>query len=69
VQFDWDAADDGNASHILREHGLEPDQVEEVFLDPRRQPIAAYQVPGERRRGESKEAALYRRKNRNRRRR
>lgn len=42
--FDWD---DANIEHIA-EHGLEPEDVEEVFLNPTL-PAAAYNVPGEKR--------------------
>jgi uncharacterized protein len=43
--FDWD---DGNVEHIAR-HGLDPDDVEEALLDPRRIGAPARNSEGERR--------------------
>jgi len=45
VQFEWD---DANLEHIAL-HGIEPEEVEEAFGDPRRSGADAYNVPGERR--------------------
>ena len=45
--FDWD---DGNVDHV-RIHGIEPDEAEEVLLDPRALGVAAYNSRGERRQG------------------
>jgi uncharacterized protein len=45
-RFDWD---DANVEHIAL-HGLEPEDVEEAYLDPRRVPAEAYNTPTERRR-------------------
>jgi uncharacterized DUF497 family protein len=44
--FEWD---DGNIDHIA-EHGLEPEDVEDALLDPRRLGTPAYNRGGEIRR-------------------
>lgn len=45
--FDWD---DGNVDHI-RDHRIEPDEVEEVLLDPDALGVGTYNAGGERRQG------------------
>lgn len=45
--FDWD---EQNEEHIA-EHGLDPEDLEEAVLDPRRVGVSAYDVAGEERRG------------------
>lgn len=45
--FEWD---EYNSTHI-EEHSLEPEDVEEALLDPRRLGMPAYNVAGEVRRG------------------
>ena len=47
VEFEWD---DANESHIA-EHGVTPEEAEEVFFDPSRATIDVYSTATERRRG------------------
>jgi uncharacterized DUF497 family protein len=47
VAFEWD---DDNVGHIA-EHGVTPDEAEEVFADPRRRGLPAYDTLPERRLG------------------
>ena len=44
--FEWD---EHNSEHVA-EHGLDPDDVEEALIDPRRLGAPAYDVNGEERR-------------------
>ncbi|MBJ7608144.1 MAG: BrnT family toxin [Candidatus Dormibacteraeota bacterium] len=47
--FDWDR-EDGNSLHI-REHGVEPGEAEQAYLDPHRLGSDAYNLGPERRSG------------------
>ncbi|HVC81612.1 MAG TPA: BrnT family toxin [Chloroflexota bacterium] len=43
TEFDWDDGNDGHATA----HGVSPEEMEEVYLDPRRVGLQTFEVNGE----------------------
>lgn len=57
MQFEWD---DANLDHIAL-HGVEPEECEDAFINPGRQPFNTYSTANETRFGSVREKRQYRR--------
>ena len=57
VEFEWD---DANLDHIAL-HGVEPEECEDAFINPGRQPFNTYSTANETRFGSVREKRQYRR--------